>query len=135
MICLPESWPVTPESIVDENYYWPIRQLKGAARYPHDNETWIYCGHTIVEKARKPFAPNTRFSAVMLASPKTLPESARRVALGKNREIQLWSLIPLYEEELTHRLDCGYLEFEKLLQENEVTEILSPTRNSVVSSS
>src|SRR4051812_35988674 len=39
MLCLPQSWPLTSSAFDDERNWWPIRALKDAARYAHENST------------------------------------------------------------------------------------------------
>jgi hypothetical protein len=58
---LPTDWPLSPEAFKDEANWWPIRLLKGLARYPHENKTWLYEGHSILwSDPPKPFAVNTQ---------------------------------------------------------------------------
>ena len=133
MICPPADWPITPQSIFDENFYWPIRLLKGIARYPHEEETWLFEGHTIPGAKPEGFAPSTRLSSVMLTSPKTISEKAQSISYGRDRSIRLWALVPLYDEELSFKLASGYEDLRKILDTNGITELLNSTRNSVIS--
>ena len=44
VLVLPPSWPMEHEACRDERHYWPIRQLKSLARFPHVYQTWLYWG-------------------------------------------------------------------------------------------
>jgi hypothetical protein len=58
---LPPDWPLSQDAFKDEANWWPIRLLKGLARYPHENKTWLYTGHSIPwSTPPKPYADNTK---------------------------------------------------------------------------
>lgn len=40
MIKLPRDWRVGQAAFADDNWYWPVRQLKTLARFPHKYATW-----------------------------------------------------------------------------------------------
>jgi len=44
LVCLPPEWSLDEEAFKDERYYWPIRQLKMLARFPHEYDTWLWYG-------------------------------------------------------------------------------------------
>jgi Suppressor of fused protein (SUFU) len=91
---LPPDWPLSMEAFSDEANYWPVRLLKGLARYAHDNKTWLYAGHSILwSDPPKPFASNTRMAAVLLMRPRLVPEEAQIVHVRKNKRIRLWGFI------------------------------------------
>ncbi len=132
MICLPPDWPLTMEAWKDETNWWPLRLLKGLARYPHENKTWLYAGHSIPwSDPPKPYAENTKMTSVVLLRPRLIPEEYQIIHVSKNKHIRLWGLFPLYQEEEDLKVRDGSDKLEELFDQNGVTELLSPSRPSV----
>ena len=74
MVVLPESWEISSEAFKDERWYWPIRQLKHLARFPHKYKSWFGYGHSIPNgKPAEPFAENTKLDGVILLTPSQVP--------------------------------------------------------------
>ena len=128
MICLPAEWPLTMDGFGEENNYWPVRLLKMLARYPHENNTWLYGGHSVSH--RKAFAPNTKMSSVILLEPSLL--GAEPSVRAHGQEVLLWAVCPLYEEEWVYKTARGAEALAKLLAERGVNELLNPTRACVL---
>ena len=132
VICLPPEWPLTMEAWNDEANWWPIRLLKGLARYPHENKTWLYADHSILwSDPPQPFASSTRMTSVLLLRPKLIPPDAQVIHVRKNGHIQLWGVYPLHHEELELKQRQGSSGIETLFEENGITELLDPQRLSV----
>ncbi len=128
MMCLPAEWPLNTDRFKEENNFWPLRLLKMLARYPQENNTWLYGGHSV--SYGKAFAPNTRMSSVMLLRPSLLgTEPSVRV---RGEEVLLWAVCPLYEKELAYKNARGAEALAKLFAERRVTELLNPTRTCVL---
>src|SRR5262249_44583228 len=105
MLCLPENWPMTASDFDDERAYWPIRLLKMVARLPHEYQTWIGPGHTVPNgDPAQPYAAGTPFSAVLATPPRRAPASAGTILVEDGRRISLLALLPLYPQELAHKL-------------------------------
>jgi hypothetical protein len=132
MICLPSSWPVEPTAFENEEYYWPIRILKGATRYPHENKTWLYAGHSVLWRdPPQPFARNTKMTSIVLRYPLMVSADARTIQTSGGTHILLWTVVPLYTEEWEFKNRNGFEALDKLLVENEITELLDPRRTNV----
>jgi hypothetical protein len=132
-LCLPSAWPLAMEAFKDESNYWPVRLLIGLARFPHQNGTWVYAGHSIDGSTPpKAFAANTAMTAVTLMWPKLSSPEAQVIPLGNNRNARLWAVYPLYEAEVDFKVRNGSDALEQLLAEAGVTELLDPGRPSVV---
>ena len=101
IIYLPPTWNVGSDK---EEDYWPIRQLKAAARIPVQCDTWLGYGHTISsDEENTPYADNTGFCSMMLlagANPGGEDLDLRMESLGK---INFYQLFPLYKEELEYK--------------------------------
>ncbi|QEK99472.1 suppressor of fused domain protein [Olivibacter sp. LS-1] len=96
-ILLPPNWNLNYDDFANENNYWPIRALKQLTKYPHLNDTWLGCGHTIPLDDRYPV--NHRFTAIILLESITLPESFTYIETDE-KDIYFYAAIPLYQEEL-----------------------------------
>jgi len=132
MICLPQSWPVHMTAFQSEEYFSPVRLLKGLTRYPHENNTWLYAGHSVrCGDPPRPFAPNTKMTSVLVRYSRTLSEDATIIHTSDGRHIRLWAVVPLYKEEWEFKNRCGFEAFDELLNENGVTELLDPERGNV----
>lgn len=128
VMCLPPDWPLGRVAFEDENNYWPVRLLKMLARYPHHNKTWLYGGHSV--PYGKPFAPNTRMSSVALLRPRLL--GVEPILRVHENDVLLWAACPLYEAEFAYKNANGFAALAKQLIDHGVTELLNPTRASVV---
>ncbi len=108
MICLPRSWKISKEAFEDEANYWPIRLLKLMARLPHEYETWLGMGHTVPNgDPAEPYADNTKFTCALVMPPLSVPEEFHTLQLDEDREIQFYTIVPLYEEETNFKLTKG----------------------------
>ncbi len=130
VMCLPPDWPLNVNAFRDENNYWPVRLLKSLARYPHENSTWLYAGHSLPRG--KSFAANTRMSSVMLLRPQLL--GAKPFVRVHNHEVLLWAVCPLYEDELAYKEANGFEALAKIFLERGGSELLDPTRPNLLGS-
>jgi hypothetical protein len=132
-LCLPPEWPLSMEAFKDEANYWPVRLLKGVARFPYKNKTWLYAGHSMNwSDPPQPFAANTAMTSVALSWPKLGPPEAQTISLGSKKNARLWAVYPLHEVEANFKVNSGSDALEKLLDGAGVTELLNPGRPSVV---
>jgi Suppressor of fused protein (SUFU) len=129
MVCLPASWPVSETAFEDEEVYWPVRWLKQLARFPHEYDTWLGWGHTVPNgDPPEPFASNTGFCGALLLAPLSLPEEAWRIPVEEGREVQLYSLIPLYAEEMDFKLRRGTEALIERFEKAGVTDLIDVRR-------
>jgi hypothetical protein len=92
-----------------------VRLLKGLARFPHQNGTCVYAGHSVDGGTPpKAFAANTAMTAVALLWPKLSSPEAQVIASGKNRNARLWAVYPLYEAEKDFKVSNGSDALEQL---------------------
>jgi hypothetical protein len=132
MICLPADWPVNFDAFRDENHYWPVRLLKSLARYPHENQTWLYAGHSVgFSSPPRPFAENTKMSSVVVRYPFLVSPAAQSIEVADDRRIRLWAVVPVYSEERVFKERNGFERFEELLQEHHISELLDPARTNI----
>lgn len=106
-ICLPEDWKISEEDFKDENNFWPVRQLKQLARFPHEFNTWISYGHTIPNgDPAEPYSENTKLNT-MLLMPSIIFNLEFHTLNLPNKSIDFYTLIPLYTEEVELKLKKG----------------------------
>jgi Suppressor of fused protein (SUFU) len=124
-LCLPRDWPMSAE--------WPLRLIQVVALYPHVHRTWVAWGHTLGSLA-EPAAndPSGRFVGVLLTAPAHLPAGAEEIARADGRTVRYLAVVPLLEEELRFARERSGEELDEKLTAAGVTELLDPTRKSVV---
>jgi len=130
LVCLPPDWPLSPQDFQQEENYWPVRWLKRLARLPHQHDGWLGLGHTIPNgDPPRPFAPNTPFCCWLIDQPVLMPDTARKLRV-KEKVINLYSIVPLYQDEMALKLKSGSGSLSKLLDHAKVSELIDCTRPS-----
>ena len=108
MVTLPENWKINEESFKDEKWYWPVRQLKFLARFPHKFETWLARGHTIPNgDPAEAFSDNSKLSGSIILPSVSVPEEFGSLEINKDKIIEFYSIVPLYDEEMNLKLNKG----------------------------
>jgi hypothetical protein len=90
-------------ALKDAKNYWPMEQLKNAARLPIWCDTWLGYAHTMSnDEANSPFADNTKLCSVILSFPEQFGDDSSSLCayLPRGRKVAFWQLIPIYESEL-----------------------------------
>lgn len=125
---LPVNWPLEQKAFEDENNYWPIRQLKHLARFPHMYDTWVGEGHTITNgNPPEPMADKNDFVGIVLLPSITLPEDFLTIE-SNGQIINVYSMIPLYNEEMDFKLKYGTDELLGKFQKFDIKEIIDINR-------
>ncbi len=103
MMFLPRDWHIHDEDAKEDKWFWCIRALKSAARYPHLCDTWIGHGHDIqFTEPVEPFAENTKLCALMFAYPDC--ERLMYLTGHEGMRINVYMAIPIYEEEMLYKI-------------------------------
>ena len=140
-LCLPPTWPgldaggLSPgdplHPFQDPRHYWPIRMLKYLARFPHEYDTWLWYGHTVPNgEPPEPFAPDTALCSAVLLPGVTVPKDFHVLKVG-DRDVNFFSVVPLYAEEQRLKLDKGVEGLFPLFDKHGVSEVLDPQRPNV----
>lgn len=133
MLCLPPDWPLTMEDMKNERNYWPIRQLKTLARFPHEYDTWLGFGHTIPNGNRpRPFASNTKLCGMMLFPPTLFTKEFLALHSSTGKTILFFNLIPLCNAEMDFKLNKGLEPLIELFDKHKVSDIIDVNRPCVV---
>jgi hypothetical protein len=131
VMLLPKEWIFSPESFDDEKYYWPVRIIKEISRLPHKNKTWLGINHTYSAEDRPDFAPGIGLNSVILTKSKILLNDFTNIETEDNAVVQIYSLIPLYAEELEYKRKNGAQALLELLEKSNVTEVVNIGRQNV----
>jgi hypothetical protein len=131
LIALPEDWPITEVALKDEANWWPIRWLKLVGRLPHENESWIWWGHTIPNGDPPEPIANTKFVGVMLSPPYWLPRDFFELTTKSGETITFYALIPLFAEEMKLKLEKGFDELEARFEKQDINFVIDAKRPNV----
>ncbi len=123
-LLLPPEW--------DVSIAWPVRLLRDLARYPHERETWLGCGHTIRNgESADPLGSEVSFGAALLTHPVTLGTDLAELSL-RGRSIHFYQVVPLHREEirfvLRHGTDALLARFAQL----QMSDLADPLRASAI---
>lgn len=131
LLCVSTDWPLSREAPEDEASYWPLFLLRRLARLPHDHQTWLWARHTVPNgDPPEPWAPGIDLRGAILAPPRLVLDGFGRFD-ADGAPVQLLGVIPLYEDEMRMKLDCGGDRLIERLRSFGVTEWLEPRRQSV----
>lgn len=132
MVTLPEHWKINEESFKEERWYWPIRQLKFLARFPHKYNTWLGWGHTIPNgDPAEPYADNTALSGIMILPSITVTSEFYQLPISENKTIEFFSITPLYGAEMDLKLRKGADEILKKFDKHGINDIIYIDRRNV----
>jgi hypothetical protein len=133
MMALPPDWKIEEDDLNDERNWWPFRQLKQTARFPHVHETWLWYAHTIAnENPPEPFADGVDFCGGILSCPMLCPEEAHTLEIDDNKTIQFLTFIPLYLRELQYAWEQGSDKLFERLDEWDLDELVQVGREAVI---
>jgi len=131
MILLPEEWNLEYESFSDERNYWPIRIMKELMMLPHANETWLGYGHTFGHEDDDELANGIGFVSVMLVYSMELSEEFTTIKLDNDKHIDIFTLIPLYKEELQFKKENSSSDLLEKFDQYSIKEIVKVGRKNV----
>jgi len=132
VVALPERWAIGAEAFENENWYWPVRQLKTLARFPHKYDTWLGEGHTVTnDDPPQPFAPSTRLCGAILLAPQHVPDAFRELGLADGCTIRFLAVVPVHDDEMALKTRAGTAALLERFRKRGVTEVIEPTRTSV----
>lgn len=132
MVTLPGDWRLDQKSFEDENWYWPVRLLKGLARLPHKYRTWLGFGHSVPNgDPPEPYASRTGLCGAIVLPPVTVPEGFHRLRINEEKEITFYAAVPLYAEEMNFKLRSGTDKLLDKFDRADVSDIIDPVRRNV----
>lgn len=137
LIGVPADWPGLAGGVADiagalqdDAAYWPIRLLKGLARYPRRSSTWVSWGHTIPSGSR--FHDDVPFSTALVGPPLGLPPEIMTAQTPAGR-VSYLAVVPITDAEtqLAKSTERGSDELIDRLEAAGVTIAVDPARASV----
>ncbi len=132
VISLPANWRIDKLNSQDERHCWPLRWLIDLARLPHQYGTWLFAGHTVPNgDPPTPFAPDTKFCCLLLASPALCSEAGDHLLINDETTVHFHSVIPIYRKEMEFALSHSSDELLERLGNAEASELLHPGRRNV----
>jgi hypothetical protein len=123
-LLLPREW--------NSSDWWPIELLRQLARYPHERETWLACGH-IVQNGHppRPFRSDVPFSGLLLTHPVSQGAAAEYRRLPDGRLVRFYQVVPLYHEELQFARQHGSDALLARFAQYQTSDVLDPGRRNV----
>ncbi|MFD2555181.1 suppressor of fused domain protein [Sphingobacterium tabacisoli] len=133
MLLLPKSTKFGEVFPSESKNDWIIGMMKDMARFPHHRDTFLTEGHTLQAwyDIAEPYDESTSFTSCLLLPSATFDEDFMEIKSG-NRIINLYSLFPLYKNELEYKIQHGYGKLFDLLVEADVEEIFDNERPNIV---
>jgi hypothetical protein len=126
-ILLPKEWKLENEDWKKPENYWPIELLKAIGPYPFHHNTWLGFGHTIPEHNH---IIGTNFTATIVLKSKRLPAEFQQIDYG-DTTIELYTLFPLFHEELEYKKEKGTHELLKLFDKEDIDDVININRKNV----
>jgi hypothetical protein len=97
------------------------------ARLPGDENSWLGWGHTVPNGA--PFADDTKLCTMMLLAPGAFGEDAAECAMPDGSIVNIYQMIPLYEEEADLKIKKGAETLLEILDDDCLEYVKKDRRN------
>ncbi|WP_347217325.1 suppressor of fused domain protein [Chryseobacterium sp.] len=112
---------------------WIIDLIKEMARFPHHQDTFLTEGHSLQawSDISEPYDENTQFTSSILLPSATFDDDFMQITCD-DRIINLYTLFPLYPNELEYKIENGYGKFFDLLIEGNIPDILDNNRKNLL---
>lgn len=125
---LPANWPISQEEMTNDDYYWPLKWLRMVAHIPHRYDGWLEEGVILPNgEPSMPFASTTGLSCILISETKEI----KRLTDLKNRTIDFFTLLPIYEEEREIALENGEEYLLEKFEEFGVSDVLDINRKNI----
>lgn len=131
MMLLPKDWNINYESFDDERNYWPFRLIKELMMLPYSDKTWLGYGHTFGHEEDEEFAEGVGFKSVLLANSMELSSEFTEIELENGKVIDIYTLIPLYKDELEFKKENGTYSLLERFDEFGIEEVIKIGRENV----
>ncbi|MGG0277496.1 suppressor of fused domain protein [Bacillus rhizoplanae] len=129
LLKLPSNWIVEKDNMEDPNNYWPLGWLRKVAHIPHIYDGWLDEGVILPNgEPPQPFALNTKLSCIMVCRAQ---EPGLDRIQTKQGNIDIYTLIPIYEEERNLALEKGYEYLIEKMSEKGISDVLDINRVNV----
>jgi Suppressor of fused protein (SUFU) len=134
MVLLPKDIVFSEVYTQNEPNSWIISMLKQTARFPHHYDTYIGIGHSIQADAdMEPYSEETTFVGCIVLPSVSFDDDFTCFQSGDN-VINIYSLFPVYQNELEYKIQHGYNAFVDLLRKNDTKEVINLGRKNLLDS-
>lgn len=128
MILLPKSIEFGQTFPSDNENDWILNMIKETARFAHHYDTFLAIGHTLQAYSDlEPYSENTDFVGVVILPSVTFDEDFT-ILKTSDGIINVYSVFPLYKNELEYKVENGYNSLLDKLIEKDAQEIFDPER-------
>lgn len=132
MILLPKDIEFSQVHTGKEKNDWIISMLKETARIPHHNNTWLSIGHSVqATYDLEPYSDETKFAGCAVLPSVTFDEDFTEFH-SNGRKINIYSLFPLYKNELEYKIENGFQRFMDILIKANAREIIDLNRKNLI---
>ena len=114
-INLPPTWNIRSE---EEKDYWPIRWLKILSRLPIEQDTFLAWGHTV--PTGEPLEGTNFTCMLLIAADNKDGEDAVAHLAPSGKEVNFYTIVPLYEQEMLYKLENDSGALLELFSEKEI---------------
>ncbi|RZK20392.1 MAG: suppressor of fused domain protein [Pedobacter sp.] len=133
MLLLPKSVEFGKTFPGDNENDWILEMIKETARFPHHYDTWLSIGHTLQATAdMETYSKETDYVGLVVLPSVTFDEEFTEIKAGDNL-INIYSLFPLYKNELEYKIANNYNALLDRLIEKNAQEILNNSRENLLS--
>ena len=133
LIALPGDWPIDAAVEGRPAAAWPLEVLQRIARYVQHERVWLFYMQTVPNgQPPRPYATKTRFAGAIIGVPVLYGREFPEIDRADQPSLQLYSIIPLYPEELDWKMLYGPGDLLERLEADRVTELLRPRRAPVI---
>jgi len=118
---VPSNWG---DNYEDKKWQSVLNLLRFLAYFPHFNNTWLSAGHSVGELKKE--IPNFDFDGVVLYCQGIVKTNLKT-------KINVYIVVPVYQEEMEYKLKYGHIELiKKLEKEDEKAIVLKLKRRNVM---
>lgn len=120
----------------DDRHFWPFRTLRTLCRIPHEYGSYFAFGHTLANgNPAGPYHASTQLSGAVLLQNPNLPAAFHFATLAsglhpEGKRVNIYSLIPLYQDELQYALAHDTEALSGLLGAGQVDGVVRIDRHS-----
>jgi len=133
MVLVPKTFEFGILHTGTEKNGWIISMLKQTARFPHHYDTFLSVGHTLqATEDMQTYDVETIYVGCVLLPSVTFDKEFTEIKCGDNK-INIYSLFPLYKDELEYKVQKGYDGLVDLLNKAKPKEIIDMERKNLIS--
>ena len=132
MILLPKSIEFAKTFPSDSENDWILEMIKQTARFPHHYDTWLSIGHTLQATADlETYSKETDYVGLVVLPSVTFDQEFTKIKVC-DHVINIYSLFPLYKNELEYKIANNYNALLDRLIKKNVQEILNNNRENLL---